>query len=252
MTSVEHPLGAPCWVDTLQPDPRAALRFYGPLLGWTFDEATVMPSGLPGEYYAARVAGRLVAGIGQAPPSSPAVWAMYVRVEDVEQAVGRIREAGGAALAGPFDAGPDGRLAVVADATGAPFGLWEAGRRVGAELAGEPGTWAMSSLHSTDPYRAQSFYYAVFGWELDPVPGAPLARWRLAGEVVAVVTATDGVAVPQHWSVNFAVRDADATAEHATALGGTVLMGPLDTPGLRSAVIADPQGGTIAVTAATA
>ena len=29
----DYPAGAPCWVDTLQPDPRAALRFYGSRLG---------------------------------------------------------------------------------------------------------------------------------------------------------------------------------------------------------------------------
>lgn len=67
---------------------------------------------------------------------------------------------------------------------------------------------------------------------------------------MAVVTATDGVAVPPHWSVNLAVSDADAIAEHAAVLGGTVTMAPMDTPGLRSAVIADPQGGVIAVSAA--
>ena len=49
--------------------------------------------------------------------------------------------------------------------------------------------------------------------------------------------------------MSFAVRDADAIAEHAADLGGTVVMGPLDTPGHRSAVIADPQGGVIAVSA---
>jgi predicted enzyme related to lactoylglutathione lyase len=58
-----------------------------------------------------------------------------------------------------------------------------------------------------------------------------------------------GVAVPPHWSVNFAVRDADAMVEHAADLGGTIVMAPMDTPGFRSAVIADPQGGVIAISA---
>ena len=59
------------------------------------------------------------------------------------------------------------------------------------------------------------------------------------------------VEVPAHWSVNFAVRDADATAtaEHAAALGGGIVMAPADTPGFRSAVISDPQGGIVAVSA---
>src|SRR4051812_26361546 len=108
----DYALGAPCWVETLQPDPRAALRFYGPLLDWSFDEAA-MPAGLEGRYFTARVAGSLVAGIGQAPPSSSAAWSTYVRVDDVARALGRAERAGGTRLAGPFEAGADGRLAVL-------------------------------------------------------------------------------------------------------------------------------------------
>lgn len=104
-TREDYPAGAPCWVDTLRPHPRAALRFYGPLFGWTFDEATSMPTGLTGEYFAARTAGRLVAGIGLAPPSSPAVWSTYMRVEDIEQTLARAEDARGGRLAGPFQAG---------------------------------------------------------------------------------------------------------------------------------------------------
>ena len=248
-TREDYPAGAPCWVDTLQPDPRAALEFYGPLLGWSFDEPTPMPDGLGGDYFAARVAGRLVAGIGQAPASSPAVWSTYVRVDDIEQALVRAEAAGGARVTGAMDAGSDGRSAVLTDATGVPFCLWQAAKRIGAELTGKPSTWAMSSLHTTDLEQAHAFYGAMFGWELEPVPDAPFSQCRLADQVIAVVTATDGVTVPPHWSVCFAVGDADPVAEHATALGGAVLMGPVDTPGHRSAAIADPQGGVVAVSA---
>ena len=69
---------------------------------------------------------------------------------------------------------------------------------------------------------------------------------------MAVLTATDGVAVPPHWSINFAVRDVDFIAEHVIALGGTILMPPMNTPGFRNAVIGDPQGGFISVSAALA
>jgi predicted enzyme related to lactoylglutathione lyase len=207
-----------------------------------------MPSGLSGEYFAARLRGRLVAGIGQAPPQSPPGWATHVRVDDVSKTVARAEQSGGRHL-GLFGAGSDSSFAVLADATGVPFCLRQAGENDGAELANEPNSWAMSSLHTTDVGRAQAFYGALFGWELEPVPGAPFSLWRRSGLVVAVVTATDGVAVPPHWSVNFAVRDADSLVRHAVALGGSVLMAPMDTPGFRSAVIRDPQGGTIAVSA---
>ena len=38
-----------------------------------------------------------------------------------------------------------------------------------------------------------------------------------------------GVGVPPHWSVNFAVSDADNIADRAVALGGGVVMAPADT-----------------------
>ena len=190
--------------------------------------AASTPNGREGDYFASRVGGRLVAGIGQAPPSSPAVWSTYVPVNDLARMLARAEEAGGARLAEPMEAGSDGRLAVVADATGFPFCLWQAGTRVGAELVNEPNAWAMSLLHTSDLERARAFYGAVFGWELEPMPGAPFSQWRLSDQVVAVVTATDGVSSPPHWSVNFAVRDADAIAEHAAALGGIVLMAPIE------------------------
>jgi uncharacterized protein len=243
-------VGAPCWVDTFQPDPRAATDFYGPLFGWSFDDPTPMPSGLEGDYFAARLRGRLVAGIGQAPPLSPPAWLTHVRVDDVAQSLARAEQEGGKLLAGPFGDGSAGSIAVLTDATGVPFCLRQAGEGDGAEVANEPNSWAMSSLHTTDVGRAQAFYDAMFDWELESVPDAAFSLWRRLGRVVAVVTATDGVAVPPHWSVNFAVSDADSIAEHAVALGGTVLMAPMNTPGFRNAVIGDPQGGVIAVSAA--
>jgi hypothetical protein len=50
--------------------------------------------------------------------------------------------------------------------------------------------------------------------------------------------------VPAHWSVTFAVDDADATAAKAAELGGTVIVPPFDAPWVRMTVITDPQGAT--------
>jgi hypothetical protein len=50
--------------------------------------------------------------------------------------------------------------------------------------------------------------------------------------------------VPAHWSVTFAVDDADVAAEKAAELGGTVVVPPFDAPWVRMTVIADPQGAT--------
>ena len=45
-----------------------------------------------------------------------------------------------------------------------------------------------------------------------------------------------------HWSVTFAVDDADAAAAKADELGGKVLVPPMDLPYVRMTVLSDPQG----------
>jgi len=262
----EYPAGVPCWVETLQPDPRAALEFYGSLLGWEFSEPGPMPAGLPGEYFVAQVEGREVAGIGALPalggPPTPS-WNTYVRVDNTDAAVDRATNAGGSLLIGPLDASEEGRFAVLGDPAGAPFCVWEARDRAGAELVNEPGSWVMSSLHTPDPVGASAFYGAVFEWQSEAMaPGAPVTLFRLpdyAGEpgqpiprdVVGVMTSTGGdpaaPTVPTHWNVNLRVDDTDVVAAHVAELGGTVLMAPMDTPGFRNAVLLDPSGAAFSV-----
>jgi len=253
--------GVPCWIETLQPDPRAAARFYRELLGWQVDEPAPMPAGMAGEYLTARLDGRLVAGIGQAPAGTPsALWTSYVAVERIEAALARVAAADGSAIAGPLEAGAAGRGAIVADPDGVAFGLWQAGARAGAELVDAPGAWTISVLHTPAGERAAAFYGALLGWRLEPLAGTPLAAWRLPGaavrppggalpaDVVALLSPIEpGSAVPPHWAVALAVADADATAARATALGGAVLLAPSDGNGLRSALIADPQRGVVAI-----
>ena len=262
-TISSYPAGVPCWVDTFQPDPAAAAQFYGPLLGWTFDTPVTMPSGMAGEYLTARRGGRLVAGIGQAPAAlESAVWTTYIAVDDVDETAARVDAAGGSHILGPTAAGGDGRMAVLTDPAGVAFGIWQAGARQCAERVNEPGSWTMSALHTPAPELSATFYGETFGWQLERGPDAPIAFWRLHGhvggepgqpmprDVVAVLAPIEaGDPTPPHWSVAVLVADADATARQATELGGTVLLAPTDTPGFRSAVIADPQGGVVAVTA---
>jgi predicted enzyme related to lactoylglutathione lyase len=244
----EYPAGVPCWADVLVADPDAVTEFYGDLFGWDFTEPG------PDDYRVARINGLDVAGLGraQAMPS----WNTYIRVHSVDDAAERATEAGATLLLAPLDALPAGRLAVVIDPTGAAFGLWEANEREGAQLVNEPGTWTMSSLHSPDPAAASTFYRAMFGWEAEAM-GA-LTLFRLEGYVggrakrpiprdVVAVMAPPADDIPPHWNSNLQVSDADITAEMTARLGGTVLAGPMDTPGFRSAVLADPQGAVFSV-----
>jgi predicted enzyme related to lactoylglutathione lyase len=48
--------------------------------------------------------------------------------------------------------------------------------------------------------------------------------------------------MPPHWTVYFAVEDADGISEQIEKAGGTVHHGPFDTPIGRLAVCGDDQG----------
>jgi uncharacterized protein len=250
--------GVPCWVDTLQPDPRAATAFYGQVLGWETVGPGPMPGG--GEYFVARVGGRDVAGIASMPsegaPPRP-VWNTHVAMRDADEATAAALSAGGSVLAGPFDAPPAGRMAVLADPAGATFCVWQAGQRHGAQRVNEAGAWSMSLLATTDLGGAKRFYEAVFGWQAEPF-GDGIELFRLPGyvggepqqpvprDVVAALQPSNGDAPPA-WNVNFWVASADGAAEKAAGGGGSVVVPPHETPGFRNAVLADPAGAVFSV-----
>jgi predicted enzyme related to lactoylglutathione lyase len=50
-----------------------------------------------------------------------------------------------------------------------------------------------------------------------------------------------------HWSVDFWIDDTDAAASKASTLGGSVVVPPHDTPGFRTAILADPHGAVFSV-----
>jgi predicted enzyme related to lactoylglutathione lyase len=270
-----YPAGVPCWVDTGQPDPEAAVEFYAGLFGWEFEERT--PAGSPQRYFVARLNGLDVAGVGSQPEQAPPapVWTTYVWVESADEAAAKARDAGGGVLMEPLDVPDAGRFAVFADPSGAAFGVWQAQGAKGAQLVNEPGSWNFSELNTRDPDGAKDFYGALFGWEssrLEMDDGGALEFWRMPGygdflaqrdpgirerqaDVQAPKGFEDAVAwlvpmtgemfpadTPPHWSVTFAVDDADAAAGRAEQLGGKVLAPPMDAPWVRMTVLSDPQG----------
>lgn len=81
--------GVPCWVDTSQPDPEAAVGFYRDLFGWDLED--VMPEGSPGKYYIARLRGGDVAAVGPQPPGGPptAAWNTYIWVQSADDAASK-------------------------------------------------------------------------------------------------------------------------------------------------------------------
>lgn len=262
--------GVPCWVDTSQPEPKAAVDFYGGLFGWEFEN--VMPESA-GEYFIARLRGRTVAAVGSLPDGSPpvAMWNTYIWVESADETAAKVRDARGKVLMDPFDVMDAGRMAVFADLGGAVFCVWQAMQHQGAQIVNEAGSLNFNGLGTRDVEAAKSFYGSVFGWQTLTLDGGA-TMWTVPGygdhleqsnpdlrkqmtavgapagfeDVVASLNPIpeDEPDVPPHWNVTFAVDDADATAAKATELGGKVIAAPFDAPWVRMTVLADPQGAT--------
>jgi uncharacterized protein len=238
--------GAPCWVDLYTSDPARSRAFYGELFGWTAEEA--------GEEYGGYVNfskdGLLVAGCmrndGQS--GSPDVWSVYLATDDAKATVDEAQANGGGVVVPAMDVGDLGTMAVLTDAGGAVIGAWQPGLHRGFGTTGQPGTPAWFELHTRDYEASVDFYRTVFGWDAHPMSDTPEFRYttlgqgesQRAGIMDAGWFLPDGV--PAHWSVYFAVEDADATLAKATELGGSVVMPAKDTPYGRLAQAADPTG----------
>jgi predicted enzyme related to lactoylglutathione lyase len=263
--------GVPCWIDTSQPDPEAAVDFYRGLFDWEFED--VMPPDSPGKYFIAQIRGKSVAAVGSVPEQAPqmAMWNTYIWVDSADETADKVRDSGGQVLMEPFDVMDAGRMAVFTDPEGAMFCVWQAKDNKGAQIVNEHGSLNFNGLNTRDPDGAKSFYGSVFGWRTLSLPGG-VEMWTMPGygdhleqgdpdirervaevggppgfeDVVASLNpiADDQPDTPPHWSVTFGVDDADAIAAKAKELGGNVVAEPFDAPWVRMTVVADPQGAT--------
>jgi predicted enzyme related to lactoylglutathione lyase len=118
------------WTELQTRDPRAARRFYEAVLGWEIVE-TAMGGGAP--YLVCLNRGEPVAGIFSiaAPEFAdvPPNWFSYIAVDDVDRTLATVTAAGGRVARPAFDVPDVGRIAIVADPTGAMVGVMTPARR---------------------------------------------------------------------------------------------------------------------------
>jgi predicted enzyme related to lactoylglutathione lyase len=197
--------------------------------------------------------GKAVAGAGPVPQEGmPAMWNSYVNVDSVDESVAKVEAAGGTVLMPAMDVMTSGRMAFVADPTGAAIGLWEPKDHKGAGLVNEDGTLTWNELMTDDIGAAQQFYSAAFGWgaEVNDMPGGyQYTSYKVDDDYVAGMMEKQPqmAQVPNNWGVYFAVDDCDSCATRITELGGTLMQQPFDTPIGKMAVAADPQGAPFMV-----
>ena len=111
------------------------------------------------------------------------------------------------------------------------------------------GAFSWSELMTSDPQAALSFYQQLFGWTLEKMPMAQgdyhvvKTEGTSVGGIRKMPPEAAAGGMPPSWCCYVTVKDVDECARQAKALGGRLLHGPADIPGVgRFAVIGDPQG----------
>ena len=249
--------GTPSWADVTSSDADAARAFYGALFGWT-GEPAVEPEA---RGYTVMMRGdAAAAGLAPTFGEMPSVWSAYVTVADADAALEAAAAAGGSVLMGAMDVLDAGRMAVIADPSGAALSLWQPNSHIGAEVRMEPNALCWVELNTRDPDSAVAFFGELFGWKAQQVggpaeeggPGFDYIMLQLGDTPVGGIITMDEnwpAEVPPHWMVYFAVEDCDTAAARVTQLGGEVCVPPTDIPPGRFAVVNDPTGATFTIIA---
>ena len=216
-----HNPGTFCWVDLSTTDGAASKHFYSQILGWT---AIDNPAGNGMVYSMMQKDGKNVCGLYEMTPDMqgvPSHWSSYISVTDVDAEVERITAAGGMVIMPPGDVFEAGRMAFVADPTGAAFGLWQAREHIGSEIIYEPGSLGWNELYTHDTEAASTFYASVFGWtrSTHPVGTEPehyhefmLGDTNVGGMLQIKPSWGE---VPPNWGTYFNVEDLESSFQQA-------------------------------------
>ena len=242
-----YPPGTFSWVDLQTTDQDAAKSFYSDLLGWEYEE---VPIGDGATYSMAKLQGRSVAAIGGVQGDDmPPHWNCYVTVESADASADRARELGATLIAPPFDVFDAGRMAAFSDPQGAVLSVWEPKENIGAGLVNAPGALSWNDLITPDVEASASFYRALFGWQIEPTPGADGQYWTITND-----GRQNGGLLPMipgghpAWNLYFVVDDVDAAIALTDERGGGTVMGPMDLPGdSRFVILRDPQNAVFSV-----
>ncbi|WP_285728007.1 VOC family protein [Psychromicrobium xiongbiense] len=239
------PEGTPNWPDLAVSDPAAAATFYGSLFGWDVPEGDESMGG----YRLVTKNGRAVAGISPLQSETdPSVWTTFFAADDAAATAAKVVDAGGAVFFPPTAVAEQGTMAVVADSTGAVFGLWQGGNHLGVGLFNEDGTLCWNELHTRDYAAARAFYTEVFGFNYRDINSDEFiySTFQRASDGEDVGGMNDDPSMPEghpnYWLTWFAADDVDATLAKAVELGATALMPASDSPFGRMTIVRAPHG----------
>jgi uncharacterized protein len=245
------PHGRFLWYELMTSDMAAAKAFYTEVVGWDAHDAS-----MPGTPYTLFTVGKtLVSGLLLLPEDARRAgakpgWIGHVGVNDVDAAVARTLELGGAILAPPRDVPTLSRYAIIGDPQRARLALlkWMRSGEVHMPDLAARGRVGWHELVAADWEKAWPFYGELFGWQKMPADdGAPgYQPFSAGGETIGGMFSE--VSSEPFWLYFFNVGDLDAATTRVKKGGGQILVGPIAVPGGGWIVkCSDPQGAVFAL-----
>ena len=245
------------WYELMTGDVAAAQDFYGPMLGWTFSDH---PGGMDYKTFGTDegdVGGMMALTEEMKDGGARPAWVGYIHVADVDAKLAEAVAAGGAELMPATDVPEVGRLAMLADPSGAPFYIMTPSGDDGESKAfakHEPmeGHCSWNELSSADPMRAEAFYTGLFGWEhAESMEMGDIGEYRMyrADDYMLGGMMKKPEAMPVSlWSFYFRVPDIEKAAAYIADKGAQVIMGPIEIPGGEYSLEGiDPQGAMFSI-----
>ena len=241
------------WFDLLTEDVAAAQKFYGSLLGWTFEPQ----KGSNPPYVIASLGGKHVAGLVSIKHMKKDVpvsqWLAYASVADVDKAVAAAKKLGATVHREPFEVEGAARAGVFSDPFGALVGVAKLKKGDPADELPSDGAFLWMEYLAADPEKAIAFYGSVLSYEASPHEGqGGLNRpyWALKGAGIsrAGLYLNPFEKVSPHWLPYVRVADPAALAAKAASLGGRVAFEPKpEVRGGSVALVIDPTGAAFAL-----
>ncbi|MFA7343346.1 MAG: VOC family protein [Terrimicrobiaceae bacterium] len=112
---------------------------------------------------------------------------------------------------------------------------------------GQPGEFSWNELVTTDVAGATSFYSSLLGWTTTAF-SPEYTLFKKDGRDVGGLMKTPRPDMPAQWVAYVTVEDVDVTAGKAEALGGKIILPPMDVPNVgRIAVLLDPQNAPVGI-----
>ncbi|TWT10545.1 VOC family protein [Reyranella sp. CPCC 100927] len=243
------------WFELMTTDMAAAKAFYGTVVGWGTQDAS-----MPDMAYtlftdgAAQVAGLMTLPEEACKAGAQPAWVGYVAVDDVDASTAQAQQLGGTVHVPPTDIPNIGRFSMITDPQQAAVNLFKSTtpQQDQPSARGVARRIGWHELLATDAQKVFDFYNAMFGWKKsDAIDMGPMGTYQLfavGDDVIGGMFNRPPVMPVPFWLYYFNVGDIDAAGERVKSAGGQILNGPMEVPGGDWIIQgADPQGAMFAL-----